>query len=553
MRQAAAGAVGVAFLLLPINGSSAVAPAATARIVFAGVHAHDALELFSMRSDGSSVRRVSFAAPSPSDPAWSPDGRKIAYEADPEAGQTGIWITGSSGFPLRQLSRHGRDPAWAPNGKSVAFVYRHQLVVVHADGSHRHTVFRGRSRLASPSWSPDGTKLVFARPARPGARSNEGAIYLISADGTDARRIAAGAEPAWSPGGRRIAFARRIVVPPGVRRYDSVWVMNDDGSGAHELPLNYGGEGLRAHQPAWSPDGSRLAVTAPFGVAIVKADGSVSAQRLCSVGGGGDKDPAWSPDSTRIVASGIGTLVLGRPGDGSCTTFLNGSGDSDPTPSPDGTNLAFVRYGGLTSATFVRERGSRRAHKLTRYLNPSWSPDGSKLAVDDSDAQTHRNVLVLDLATKTVTPIPGTDGGIQPDWSPRGTSIVFVGPSGLSVTTTDGTKMRVLVSPLPGFFDREPAWSPDGRRIAFSRTPICHGLVCRTSILVVPATGGLPRRLASNAGSPAWSPDGQRLAFVRAKDIGIEEIWVMDADGSHQRRLTRHRFDADPAWQPAPR
>jgi len=107
-----------------------------------------------------------------------------------------------------------------------------------------------------------------------------------------------------------------------------------------------------------------------------------------------------------------------------------------------------------------------------------------------------------------------------------------------------------LTTPPAGFSDGEPEWSPNGRWIAFSRTPGCHSY-CLPVLYVVPAASGEPHRLALNAGAPAWSPDGGLIAFVRSRMHEGSEIWVMNADGSNQRKLTRlGRTNDTPAWQP---
>ena len=101
----------------------------------------------------------------------------------------------------------------------------------------------------------------------------------------------------------------------------------------------------------------------------------------------------------------------------------------------------------------------------------------------------------------------------------------------------------------------DPAWSPDGRTIAFVRwrpgRPI--GSIAE-AIYVVKADGSGLRNLTPKPvgayAAPAWSPDGRKLAFVSDRD-GNSEVYVMNADGSGQRSLTRNpAYDADPAWSP---
>ena len=95
-----------------------------------------------------------------------------------------------------------------------------------------------------------------------------------------------------------------------------------------------------------------------------------------------------------------------------------------------------------------------------------------------------------------------------------------------------------------GVWDRDPAWSPDGRKIAFSGYPE----ELNFEIYVMDADGKNQTRLTTwspdNFGGdthPSWSPDGQRIAFVSQKDLDLvmDDIYVMDADGKNQKRLTR--------------
>jgi Tol biopolymer transport system component len=99
-----------------------------------------------------------------------------------------------------------------------------------------------------------------------------------------------------------------------------------------------------------------------------------------------------------------------------------------------------------------------------------------------------------------------------------------------------------------------PAWSPDGRRIAYEYNPSPTGVPARSSdIYVMNANGSFPRPLTTTVGfdgDPAWSPDGRKIAFESTRS-GNSDIWVMNADGTRPVRLTRSpAFDGDPAWSP---
>ena len=262
--------------------------------------------------------------------------------------------------------------------------------------------------------------------------------------------------------------------------------------------------------------------------------------------------------------------------------------DGQPAWSADGRRLAFkTAQFGSNQLAVINADGSGET-LLTRTFRfsegqPAWSPDGTKLLyrrTPENPLVQNADTWVLDVAGSATDPTqPVTESVLQrtgderyPSYSPDGTQIVFRGdldlaePSGdeeLYVMNADGTNVRQLTS--NGDFDSAPAWSPDGRKIAFEKAaagtfvpgvPDEPGKEAEEKdIYVMRADGTHVGRLTNSPGldeGPVWSPDATKIAFSSDRD-SQQEIYVMDADGSDPRRLTDNPArDESPDWQALP-
>ncbi len=386
-------------------------------------------------------------------------------------------------------------------------VHPHVRIFLGAKGTIWFSVYLERGH-----WEiTDGTKAYAGLRGRGWERNsgrcpNEGGACRISLTmtGTVSTPVAGSRLAGTAQGDSRIAFISGT----------GLYVVNADGSRQRSLARD-----ARAVTPAWSPDGQRIAfVTQALDeareISVVNADGG-EVENLTR-NPGPDDAPAWSPDGRKIAFERFNRhpeiYVMNADGSGQRNLSRHPAGDVNPVWSPDGRKVAFVRR--ISFVGPPRVGGPPGLNILYRNYLYVVNADGSGLR---------------QLAPEAVC------GDLSPDWSPDGRTI----RCGHSLVQVDGSGLRSLPRVIPW----NGAWSPDGQKIAFTQSfpPGSHGSPrMQYDIFVMNADGSGQRRLTRSPGgdgSPAWSPDGRKIAFISHRD-GNVEIYVMNADGSGQRRLT---------------
>ena len=227
----------------------------------------------------------------------------------------------------------------------------------------------------------------------------------------------------------------------------------------------------------------------------------------------------------------------------------NEQADSPLNPPID-ARIAFTSTRDGDRYIYVATADGSQIRRLARGSRPTWSPDGRWIAFNAQNGNTSElRVIGVDGSGERVVASPG---GMSA-WSPDGTKIVFgsvVGATnaGLFVVNPDGSGLTRLLSAdfedPPGNWLGYPAWSPDGKSIAFIRA----NNYMFWPIWVVNADGSSPRMLKGHDGNvtePSWSPDGTMLAVGH---ISLR-IGTMNADGSGLQLYPR-ALAFDPDWSP---
>lgn len=256
---------------------------------------------------------------------------------------------------------------------------------------------------------------------------------------------------------------------------------------------------------------------------LLGADGGVLAKPRGAVF---SVDPAWSPDGTKLAFAKGDVAVVNADGTGfkrlPRTAQLD---ETDPSWSPDGSRLAFRSEGGGPSGLYVINADGSDRRRIARNVRGgeessiNWSPDGTQVAFNTAPSSSSGyQIYLMSSDGSGRRPLTNTGNNADAAWSPNGTTLVFAGarerdeePNGLYTLRLDGSERTFLADGAAAL--HHPVWSPDGSRIAFLRA----GSKRATAHVIRPDGTGLKRLIRAGVWSdaPAWSPDGTRIALTR--------------------------------------
>jgi serine/threonine protein kinase/Tol biopolymer transport system component len=426
-------------------------------------------DIFVQRIDGRNATNLTAHCPLDDfDPAFSPDGRFIAYHSECSGG--GLFVMGASGESARKVADSGFSPAWSPDGKEIAVV---------------------TERLGLP----------FGR--------NTTSILSAVAVETGKRRVISehdAMQPAWSPDGKRIAFWGLA----GTSQRDLYTVAADGSQAAPEAATRVTEDPDVDWSPAWSPDGRALFFSSTRG-------GTVNLWRI-------PIDPetgtaAGSPAPVTAPSSWVGWISLS--GDGKKLVFVDRNARTSVLRAPFDSARAEI-----TGPPAEVPLGT-----LEIDPEMDLSPDGSTIAFANSGLPQHLHLVRAD-GSGLVQLTDGANRDRQPAFSPDGRSIAFQTnrwPGSMALIRTDGSGLRPLVSDRgEGWF---PLWSPDGRRVAVSSQEGCFFLdpsaASETGATTTIAAAGDE----GNFWASSFSPDGTQILGGIWKDgfpVGIEILSLED-------------------------
>jgi len=452
-----------------------------------------------------------------------------------------VWVVPTLAGPRHRLGGLVSSYAsWSPDGQTTAFAKGGNLNLARSDGTGAHTILTVVGLPDWIRWSPDGHKLRFTvTDVKTGTYS----LWEAGVDGTNLHPLLRGWNnpPAeccgsWTPDGKYFVFNSTR------HGRTDVWAMREKetllGKPARE-PVQLTAGPMDFVGPVPSKDGKQLFVVGWLRRAELARYDVKSQQFVPFMSGISADGPNFSKDGQWVTYTSIPDRSLWRSKvDGSAKLQLTFPPFTayEPHWSPDGKRIAFqgIRPGQPWKMYLISTDGGEPEEVTTGVGDIAWSPDGNSLifhsGMEDFVSTSPRAVQVMDLKTRQISTLPGSEGFYSPRWSPdvRYIAALQVGPEVLQlydVRTRQWTKLADIAVDFP-------MWSSDSKYVYFDSAESIPKLyririadrsleqvASLQGIRLSPTFGGLLTGLAP--------PDDSPLV---ARDIGNQEIYALDVE-----------------------
>jgi Tol biopolymer transport system component len=444
------------------------------------------------------------------------------YKSEKDLAPYLFTIPGGGGDPTQLVAEQAIEPAFSPNGKLIA--YRKlgplrpgsprvtQIMVVSADGGEPAVVSSGAGFYTGPIWSPGGDMIAFGVSTNDVPEKLEIWIVPVSTDGRpeaeptkiDLEQIAA----AMLRGKRACKFLNPL----------GGWSLKNEIALLLESPLDEaiytvpvsGGRATRValsgREPRWSPDGRRIYFRGKTNVESVAASG------------GDERSVPIRGESRVIVGFPAGSNEVSR--DGNSIVFYGGYRASKDV-SVAGV-FTVPSEGGDVRPIAVSNNGAER--------NPCWSPDGKWIAFTKRRSGWAASDVAADIwiipfnggSPKRLTADADQAAAAELRWSPDGKTIAYFGADKtVRLIPAAGGSSRVLTKIPSVNHHLGLSWSPDSSKLAYTTIQ---------KAWIIPSSGGEPQEIRVGFDGRImqidWSPDGKTFAFSGGTG-GEEEVWLM--------------------------
>lgn len=499
--------------------------------------------IYSIRPDGSDLQKHTSGEFDCREPVYSPDGMRILFSSD-RGGSYNLWELSLKTKELKQLTDNAGNeyyPAWSPDGKRIAYIATRPdasgLYVL--EGGNERLVWKTTATLGSPVWARDGSSLLLQMVS-------DGATSLVIKD------LASGEGP------KVISEAREDVFPfrPSVASDGSVWY-TADGAIKHKTT-----DFSRTDKLTWQ---ATFALNRkPYKRKTYLLDNPKP--RVVK----GIRGPVVSPDGKAVVFSALGDLYwldIGTPTPKQLTSdaFI----EADPCFSPDGRYLVFSSDRSGSINLWVRDLQTGQDRQLTNGTEeintPTFAPDGKRIAFFQLDrAAFGRSVLhTIPFPTSEdqpfATPKKVYDplfGPGPPSWSPDGSKLAVSALDVYSSRFREGLNQFLLLPSMGGTDISElkpdsasqtisfrghsgPSWSPDGRWMAY----VLEGMLWTLPVTSDgKPTGPAVQRTKTLADNMSWTADSKKLVYLavdtlKQMDMTTGQVSTIPLDFTYQAKL----------------
>ena len=451
-----------------------------------------------------------------------------------------LWILPALGGAPRRLGAvRGRDAAWSPNGQMIAYAKGNELYVCNSDGTETRKLVAASGQVRWPRWSPRGGALRFTV----GDNVEWTSIEEISAVGGRSHALL----PSWKHTyccGNWTQDGKYYVFQSTSDSGTNIWALRE-GTGlfrkGNREPVQLTAGPMDFGSPVSSVDGKRLFVIGEQPRGELLRFESKSGQFVPYVGGISAHGVDVSKDGHWVAYVSYPEGVLWRSKlDGSQRLQLTSLPMQPWLPrwSPDGKRIAFsAGVPGEPDRIYVVAADGGRPAQLTARnhyeTDPNWSPDQNSLMFGgepwlEGGAPGSAAIHVLDLKTRQVSTLPGSEGLFSPHWSPDGRHVVAMSLDSQKLMLFDfGSQKWAELANSPAAY---PNWSHDGSYIYFINPYIAEPAVYRIRIsdrkLEVVTTLGRQRLGWSIAGK--WMGLAGDDSLLVLRDTGSEEIYALD-------------------------
>jgi Tol biopolymer transport system component len=453
-------------------------------------------------------------------PAFSPDGERIAFRSEREGG--GIFVMGAMGESAKRLTDFGYNPAWSPDAKEIAYAEQSALFPIVRDGTgglwvmnvatgEKRSITGGEKAPAQPHWSPSGKTIAYwSRSEGPGREiwtipASGGQPVLVIGDGS------MNWNPVWSTSGKRLYF------------------LSDRGGSMNlwHVPIDeQTGKVLAQPQQVTTPSryGAHLCISADGrSLAYVEVINRVNLQRV-----------EFDPEKETVTGPPIWITQGSR-----LATY--------PDLSPDGEWIVFDAQGEKQEDLYLIRHDGTDMRQLTddiyRDRAPRWAPDGKQIAFfsDRSGKMQIWSINPDGGGSQQLTDTSDNPGATRPVWSPNGTHLVYDSGWGKAFMINVG-KPWDEQSPeaLPAMSDSGGclvrSWSSDGRTLAgMQASPGRFGgmqVVPQSGIAIYSIATQTYTKLTDFGQGPSWLSDNRRLLFYRD-----DKIYLVDSQSKRVREV----------------